>query len=417
MTGKTPAKQTIGEKLKRHRKANRLTQEQLAERADLSIEIVRKLEQNVRRSTSLATLHALARALNVPTTALMGDAAEAAARAEPDHRPLSLAAIRRVVAPVRGLNGTLLTLPAGDPPTLDVLTGRLRAVDRTYQRNNYAEALSVLPPLLADVRAAVDIANDRDRPDAYALLARTQHLTGNLLIQLRAGDLAQTALTGALDAARQCGNEDVAATVVQGMCWLLMRQGRLAEAAELATATADQVEPRFSRATPTQLAAWGWLLVAGAAAYARDNQPGVAADLVDAAQAAAVRIGERAPEPGHLMMVGGFDSGRVQMARVENAAVAGDPGRVLDLARLVPAGPTPVGSSWQRHRLDVAWAHAQRREHGDATAVLVELRHLAPAWLRQQRYAREIVNVISDGRRRAMTEDLADLASVVGYTP
>ncbi|MEV1013800.1 helix-turn-helix domain-containing protein [Micromonospora sp. NPDC049801] len=417
MTGRKAAKQTIGEKLKRHRKARRLTQQQLAERADVSIEIVRKLEQDVRRSTSLATLHALARALNVPTTALMGDATEAAARAEPDHRPLSLAAIRRVVAPVRGLNGTLLTSPVGDPPTLDVLTGRLRAADRTYQGNNYAEALSVLPPLLADVRAAVDIATDRDRSAAYALLARTQHLTGNLLIQLRAGDLAQTALTGALDAARQSGDQVVSGTVIQGMCWLLMRQGRLAEAADLATTTADQIEPRFSRATPGELAAWGWLLVGGAAAFARDNQPDRAVDLVDAAQAAAVRIGERAPEPGHLMMVGGFDAGRVQMARVENAAVAGDPSRVLDLARLVPPGPTPVGSSWQRHRLDVAWAHAQRREHQDATGVLVELRHLAPAWLRQQRYARDIVNTIADGRRRAMTEDLADLASVVGYAP
>ncbi|MET8043696.1 helix-turn-helix domain-containing protein [Micromonospora sp. NPDC005215] len=417
MTTKPSGEQTIGQKLRRHRKASRLTQEQLAERAGLSIEIVRKLEQNVRRSTSLSTLHALARALNVSTTALIGDATEAAARAEPDHRPLSLAAIRRVIAPVRGLDGTLLTSRVGDPPTLDALTARLRDVDRTYQRNDYARALADLPPLLTDVRAAVDIASDRDQPAAYALLARTQHLTGNLLIQLRAGDLAQTALTGALDAARQSGDQVVAATVIQGMCWLLMRQGRLAEAAELAVSTADQIEPRFSRATPAELAAWGWLLVGGAAAYARDNQPGTAADLVDAAQAAAVRIGERAPGPGHLMMVGGFDPGRVQMARVENAAVAGDPGRVLDLARLVPAGPTPVGSSWQRHRLDVAWAHAQRRAHQDATDVLVELRHLAPAWLRQQRYAREIVDTISDGRRRAMTEDLADLAQVVGYIP
>ncbi|MEV4271915.1 helix-turn-helix domain-containing protein [Micromonospora aurantiaca (nom. illeg.)] len=405
---------TIGQKLKRHRKAAKLTQEQLAERAQVSIEIVRKLEQGARRSARMDTLHALARALGVATTALLGDATEAAARAEPDHRPLSLAGIRRAVAPVCGIDGTLLTAPAGDPPTLDALTARLRTVDRTYQRNDYATALAELPPLLADAQAAVDVAADRDRPAAYALLARTRHLAGNLLIQLRAGDLAQTALSGALDAARVSGDQVVAATVIQGMTWLLMRQGRLAEAAELAVSTADQVEPRFSRATPGQLAAWGWLLVGAAAAYARDNQPGTATDLVDAARAAAVRIGERAPEPGHLMMVGGFDPGRVQMARVENAAVAGDPGRVLDLAQLVPPGPTPVGSSWQRHRLDVAWAYAAQRQYGDATGVLLELRGLAPAWLRQQRYARDIVEVIVDGRRRAMSDEEAELASLVG---
>ncbi|MEK8109207.1 hypothetical protein NKG94_39885 [Micromonospora sp. M12] len=66
--------------------------------------------------------------------------------------------------------------------------------------------------------------------------------------------------------------------------------------------------------------------MATAAAQARDNRPNEAAELVDAAAAAAVRIGERDPGGEHLMMVGGFNAGRVQMARVEAAAVAGDPG-------------------------------------------------------------------------------------------
>ncbi|WP_431729959.1 transcriptional regulator [Verrucosispora sp. TAA-831] len=363
------------------------------------------------------TLHALARALGLPTSALIGDQAEAAARAEPDHRPLSLAEIRRAVAPVRGLGGTTLAAPPGEPPAPEVLRRRLHAADRAYQANDYATALSSLPPLLLGVRAAAGLATDSTRPAALVLVARTLHLSGNLLIQLRAGDLAQTALTAALDAAEDAGDQVVAATVVQGMCWLLMRQGRLAEAAELATRTADQIEPRFSRATPAELAAWGWLAMGAAAAYARDNRPDVAADLVDAAAAAAVRIGERAPDSEHLMMVGGFGSARVQMQRVENAAVAGDPGRVLSLAEVVPSGPTPVGSSWQRHRLDVAWAHAEQRQYADATAVLLQLQERAPAWLRHQRYARDIVRQIAEGRRRAMSTELAGLAALVGCTP
>ncbi|MBQ0994855.1 hypothetical protein KBX08_32910, partial [Micromonospora sp. H61] len=140
------------------------------------------------------------------------------------------------------------------------------------------------------------------------------------------------------------------------------------------------------------------------------------AEMVNAAAAAAVRIGERDPGGEHLLMVGGFDAGRVQMARVENAAVAGDPGRVLTLAEAVPAGPTPVGSSWQRHRLDVAWAHAARRQFAEAETILTGLGGLAPAWLRHQRYGRDIVQTIDVGRRRAMTDNLAVLADLVGYT-
>lgn len=406
---------TIGDNLSRMRVQSTLTQEQLAERAEVSVETIRKLEQNIRRSARMDTLHAIARALGVPTTALIGDTTEAAARAEPDHRPLSLAAIRRAVAPVHGLTGVPLTTPAREAPAgLDVLRARLRATDRAYQANDYARALTKLPPLIVDVRAATELVHIDDQAAAQALLARTHHLAGNLLLQLRAEDLAQTALTGALAAARRSGDQVVAATVIQGLCWLLMRQGRLAEASELAVATADQVEPRFSRAAPDELAAWGWLLMGGAAAYARDNQPDRAAELVNAAAAAAVGIGERELSPGHLMMVGGFTPGRVQMQRVENAAVAGAPDRVLKLSELVPPGPTPVGSSWQRHRLDVAWAHAQRRQYGHAEDVLHELGGLAPAWLRHQRYARDIVQTIKSGRRRAMSARMARLAELVG---
>jgi hypothetical protein len=87
---------------------------------------------------------------------------------------------------------------------------------------------------------------------------------------------------------------------------------------------------------------------------------------------------------------------------------------VLDLSALVPPGPTPVGSSWQRHRLDVAWAHAERREYAEATGVLLALRDTAPAWLRHKRYARNIVQSITEKRRRAMSTELAELASLVG---
>ncbi|SCL31356.1 Helix-turn-helix [Micromonospora pallida] len=405
---------TIGENLAEIRQQSTLTQEQLAERAGVDVGVIRKLEQGARTSARLPTLHALARALGVPTSALIGDTSHAAARAEPNHRPLSLAEIRRAVAPVRGITGTALVPPVGDPPQPKVLQARLHTVDRAYHANDYARVLADMPALLLDVRAAADAADERDQASAYTLLTQTLHLTGNLLIQLRASDLAFAALSGALDAARRASTQVVATTVIQGMCWVLIRQGRFVEAAELAVTTADEVEPRFSRATPDELAAWGWLLTVAAAARARNNEPDVAAELTTAAAAAAVRIGEWAPDPGNLIMVGGFSVNKVQMQRAENAAVAGDPSQVLALAKQVPPGPTAVASSWQRHRLDVAWAYAEQRRYNDATDVLVGLRAAAPAWLRQQRYARDIVRSISTQRRRAMSQELADLAALLG---
>ncbi|MEK8109208.1 hypothetical protein NKG94_39890 [Micromonospora sp. M12] len=52
----------------------------------------------------------------------------------------------------------------------------------------------------------------------------------------------------------------------------------------------------------------------------------------------------------------------------------------------------------------------------ESEAILIGLGSLAPSWLRHQRYARDIVQTIDQGRRRAMTDDLAALADLVGYT-
>jgi hypothetical protein len=246
------------------------------------------------------------------------------------------------------------------------------------------------------------------------MVARAHHLTGNLLIQLRAGDLAYRALTAALDAAEQSGNQIVGATVLQGMTWLLLRQGRFSEAEQLAVSTADRIESRFSRARPDELAAWGWLLMGAAAAAARDNRHADAIELIDSAAAAAVRIGERPPAGEHLMMVGGFGTARVEMQRVETAAVAGEPGRVLELAGRVPPSETAVSSSWNRHRLDVAWAYAELGQSREATEVLTEISRTAAPWLRHQRYARDIVRALAESRRRVMSRDLAELTALVG---
>ncbi|MFC4146640.1 helix-turn-helix domain-containing protein [Micromonospora mangrovi] len=399
---------TTGQRLARIRRKAQLTQEALAEASGVSVDTIRKLEQGVRHSARLDTLHALARPLGVATTALLGDASEAAARREPDHRPLSLAAIRRSLTPARGLGVPITVAADGPPPTVDVLRGRVGAADAAYHRGDYATALAAAPRLLDDARRTAEATG---APLAYATLAQARYLATELLIQLRAGDLAYAAVSGALDAAQTAGDPVLGASTVKGTSWLLLRQGRLAEAEQVAIATADEIEPRVRRAQPAELAVWGWLLLAGAAAASRDNRPRDAAALLDTASAAAAALADR-PVDG-LAILGGFRSARVEMMRVETAAVAGEPGRVLELAERVPVGQAQP-TSWQRHRLDVAWAHAERREYGEATGVLLELRDRAPAWLRHQRYARRIVEGIAAGRRRAMSAELAGLAELVG---
>ncbi|MDQ7910766.1 helix-turn-helix transcriptional regulator [Phytohabitans sp. ZYX-F-186] len=408
---------TIGDNIAQRRRQTGQTQEQLAEAAQVSVETIRKLEQNERTTARMATLNRIARALRVPTSTLIGNAAESAARREPDHDQVALLEVRRALTPARGLRGVVVGGPAVEPPTLDGVRARIRAIDRVYHADDYAATLAGLPALLAEARSAVDVTSGAEQAAAYELLAQAYQVAGTALIQLRTFDLAYRALSLALDAADASGNELVGASAVTTMCWLLLRQGRFAEAEQLAVTTADAIEPRFSRAEPAQFSSWGWLLLRASAAAVRDNRDDDAQTMLDAAAAAAVRIGDRVPEhvisPGPAT-IGAFCHTTVEMKRVESAVIAGDVGRALALAERVPPSDRPTSNNRNRHRLDVAWAHAQAGQHAEATEVLLDVREHAPAWLRHQRFARDIVGTLAASRRRAMSRELAELADLVG---
>lgn len=408
---------TIGDNVARLRRARPMTQEALAEAAEVSVETIRKLEQNERTSARMSTLNRLARALGVPTSALVGNAARSAAQGEPDHDELALLDLRRTLTPARGLHGVLIGCPEMEPPTLHDVRDAVRTLDRMYHADDYATTLAGLPLLIVEARAAVDSVNGDAQAEALELLAQTYQLAGTTLIQLRAFDLAHRALTAALDAADAAANDIVGASAVTTMCWLLLRQGRFDETEALAISTADAIEPRFSRARPDQLAVWGWLLLRAAAAAVRDNRDDDAEGMLDGAAAAAVRVGDHAPtevlSPGPAT-IGAFCRTTVEWKRVESAVIAGHPDRALTLARQAPPSDRPTSNNRNRHLLDVAAAYAQTGAYGDATAVLMGLRDTAPAWLRHQRYARDVVSSITTARRRAMSQELADLAALVG---
>ncbi len=74
----------------------------------------------------------------------------------------------------------------------------------------------------------------------------------------------------------------------------------------------------------------------------------------------------------------------------------------------------PLSRNWNRHRLDVANAHAVTKQYAEAFDVLQQVRRSAPEWLVTQRYAKDILGKIIDKRRTLTTEmrELADFIAV-----
>jgi DNA-binding XRE family transcriptional regulator len=377
---------TLGDRIREIRKRRGLSQRELAELSGVSVSLVRKLEQSERQDARLETLRKIATALRVQTSALMSSPdTENATRQTADlWEPVRRALFGPVPQP-------------GEAPTVEGVEAALSALKPAVAANRYAEVAAILPALLRDSEAL--------NGQARHVRSRALNLTGWLLVQTRQWEAAATTLDLAMDAA---DDRLDAAAAADTLCWSLLRQGQLSAARTLATQWADDIEPRFSRATQAELSTWGRLVLRVTNCAIRDARPGEADDAARLARAAADRIGREVPADTSTTRT--FGPVTVAMIRAENAAVTGHPDKVLRIARTIPPGILHPGSaSRRRHQLDVAHSHAQLRQDPAAVAILQDLRGDAPEWLAQQRYARDILGSVIK-RRRTLTPDIRDLA-------
>ncbi|MFC9157791.1 helix-turn-helix domain-containing protein [Streptomyces bauhiniae] len=385
----------LGEHLRNTRKRRGLTQRELSERSGVSLSLIQKLEQGERNNTRLETARQLAHALNIPTTRLITEHTETPA--DPDttnHWAPIHAALTATPDP---------TATPPEAPTYDGVRDALQAATPLFATDRFDTLTTALPPLLRDTETLT-----HTDPRARPLRARLLELTGWLMTQTRQFDAAELALERALDDAT---DHIQAAATINTQCWLLLRRGKLAQARELAVHWADEAEPRMSRATPSELSTWGWLLLRLSAAAIRDNRPGEAEDALRLAHAAAVALGQECTPEGDFLRT--FGPVTVALKRTENAMVAGQSHKVLTLASRIPAHSLkPTSNNRNRHLLDVANAHTQLRQYAEALDTFQKIRAGSPQWLPNQQYARDVLGRVLS-RRRRLTPEMRELADLV----
>jgi len=382
---------TTGARIRRLRKLRGMTQDDLRRASRLSLRTIKDIEQDHGNHRN-QTLHAIAQALQVRTSDLNGPG-------EPEHQPVP-------GEPWEDVRAVLYRRdPAEDPaePATPggVLAG-LAALMPSWRRAEYSQARLLLPGLLRDAMSLDGAEDDR------AARSRVLNATAWLLTMTRQFEDGLTAGRLALDAAP--GMPDTLAAV-SVMAWCLLRQGRIGEAGTLAAEWADRAEPRFSRATDEELAAYGKVMQYVSVSLLRDNRPGDADDALALARAAAARIGREVPANASTTMT--FGPAQVQVIAAENAALRGKPDLVLAIAERLPGpGLARIEPAQQlRHRLDVASAHAMRRDYGNVVGVMRGLHREAPEWLASQQYARDILEEVIRKRRGPLGQELRELAA------
>ncbi|MGA6152544.1 helix-turn-helix domain-containing protein [Stenotrophomonas sp. NPDC087984] len=392
-----PEETDIGSSLRKVRKRRGLTQRGLADVSDVSLSLIRKLEQGEITDTRMETAHKLASALRVPTSYLLErDDEESATEGAEPWRPLGQAV-------------QVATVRMSQAPTVEGVRAMLPEVRSAYFDNRLAELTGLLTPLLADADALGDSAEARD------VRSHLLQIAGSVLTQVRQFGAAETALRRALDDAP---DRLRASGIIATWSWLLVRQGRLAASRELATKWADDVEPKMSRATPEELAAFGWLLMQASAAALRDNRRGEADDTMRLAQSVSVLLGRELPRGSERLTTWGPTTLRYKAC--ERHIVLDEPDKVLRAVKPKRSGRAAAGkpggqavsTEYHRHRLDVAKAHTMMRQYPEAVDMLTSVHAEAPEWLASQRYARDILGDVV-AKRRTLTPEMRTLADAV----
>ena len=189
----TPQSSTVREALKwtsrrsgeRIRELRRgiFTQTDLAAAADVSVDVIRKLEQGRRHTASIGTLQRIARALDVDIGRLLGPSRPVSAAGEP---PTPAAAIRDVLTSVDDLPDELDDVDAPD------LTELGRAVSYAwglFYAGRYGPLAAMLPRLLTEAQAVTHAAPLTGSARAADLAAQVHQVTAVTLLRFGAPDL------------------------------------------------------------------------------------------------------------------------------------------------------------------------------------------------------------------------------------
>ncbi|MEW1660861.1 helix-turn-helix transcriptional regulator [Streptomyces sp. NPDC093707] len=389
----------IGDRIARLRARRGLTQEGLAERAGLSVDIVRKLEQGVRRTARLSTLNSLAAALDVEPSALVGKPTTFEIRG--DGEQPSVLALRQAVAPVSELLGD--DPDPEDPPDLAALQTALRSTERIRREGRMAEIGALLPQLIRDAKAVAHASTGHRAAAAHSVLAEAYQVAATTLAALGKEDAAFTALERARTAAAKGDDPHLETVGFSTLAWVLTKQGRLADAERVALRAAERIEPGF-RSPPVELALWGILLLRAATAAVRAERRDAVRDLLALASAAAAGLGT-----DRLDYATPFGPTNVGVAKVNFLVEMEDSAEALRTARTVPE-LRALPPTWRaRFHVDRALAFADLDQPDGAVAALLTAERIAPEWMRYHSTSLRLVSELR-GRERRRTSPLTELA-------
>ena len=326
----------IGERIRELRRGV-YSQIDLATAAEVSVDVIRKLEQGRRQTASIGTLQRIARVLDVDVGELLGRSRAVPSGSDDQARVWP---IRDALTSVDDLLGEL---DDADAPDLAELDRSVSYAWGAYWAGRYGLLAAMLPRLLTEARAVTHGAAVPGGDRAVDLAAQVHQLAAGTLLRLGAADLGHVAARESLRWSVMAPDPLRDAAMRSTLVYVLIRQGRFLDAERVAVATAEACQPHDDATTP-ELSVYGGLLLRGATAAARQGRAGAAAALLGEAGEVAGRTGVDRTD---YEVVFGPSNWVMQSADV--AVVGEDYPAAVAVARRMPPGSALPLAARSRH--------------------------------------------------------------------
>jgi hypothetical protein len=375
----TEFKVALGRKIAEHRKRRGLSQPELALRIGRSVAWVSQVERGVRKVDRMSVLEIVADALEIPLAEL---AAEAPLIAAVHEEPPGAGGLRLVLSGVHSLRAMLNGHHA---PDMAVLRAQVDKAWALTHESRYTDLTDLLRDLIPALELGARSVPDDERPVVYELLASAYQACSAALAKLDEAEAAWIAADRSMSAAERAGNPLLVAAGAFRLVLVFMNARHYDQAEEAARTAADALWHLADEGNPEAMSLWGALTLQRAVIAARTNDPEAAYGFLERARPVAERLG-----PGRNDYNTEFGPANVGLYEISVAVELGDAGRALRAAANVDTtGLSPERRA--RMLIDVARAHAQRRQVSEAVRALLDAEQITPEQVRGHAVARQLV--------------------------
>lgn len=397
----TEYQRALGRRIAQERKRRGLSQLELARLVDRSVAWISQVERGVRKVDRMSVLEKVAEVLDVPLSELAAEAPVVAAVTE---EIPGTAGLRLVLSGAHSLRAMLHSAPV--PPTAEIKPRVDQAWELTHQ-GRYVELADLLRGLVPALETAARSAPEQQRAELFGLLATTYQACSASLTKLGEPEAAWIAADRAIVAAERAGDPLMMAAGAFRLGFVFLGARHFDQLEETARTATEALRFMVDEGRPEAMSLWGGLTLQRAVAASRLNDADTAYRHLAKAREIAGRLGA-----GRNDYNTEFGPANVALHEVAVAVELGDAGHAL---RVGTAVDTSTLSHERRARLhvDLARAHAQRRQVDKAVSALLEAETITPEQIRNHRITHQLVSDLLTMQDPASPE-LRELADRVG---